>query len=56
MIHRRSFLTGAGALAAAMTLPVGRAFAAAAEAPMATRPAISKGKLPAKAQSKAKIP
>ena len=32
MIHRRNFLTGAGALTAAMTLPLDRLFAAAAEA------------------------
>ena len=31
MIHRRNFLTGAGALTAAMTLPLDRLFAAAAE-------------------------
>ena len=32
MIHRRNFLAGAGALTAAMTLPLDRLFAAAAEA------------------------
>ena len=43
MIERRSFLTGAGVLTAAMTLPVGRVLAAAAEAlkPIPIPPPIS---------------
>jgi Xaa-Pro dipeptidase len=43
MIQRRSFITGAGALAAAMTMPVSRVLAAAAEAlkPVVLPPPIS---------------
>jgi Xaa-Pro dipeptidase len=43
MIHRRNFLAGAGALTAALTLPIDRVFAAAAEAlkPVPLPPPIS---------------
>jgi len=43
MIHRRNFLAGAGALTAALTLPIDRVFAQAAEAlkPVPLPPAIS---------------
>ena len=43
MIHRRNFLAGAGALTAALTLPIDSVFAAAAEAlkPVSLPPAIS---------------
>jgi Xaa-Pro dipeptidase len=43
MIHRRNFMAGAGALTAALTLPIDRVFAAAAEAlkPVPLPPAIS---------------